>query len=68
MIKREDSAHIVSDCPVSACKIYRIWGSMFLKPEDLMKVFQFELLCALINCISDLFKPNRYNLPKIQLL
>jgi hypothetical protein len=31
---KEDSVHTVCDCPVLACKRYRIWGSMFLKPED----------------------------------
>jgi predicted Zn-ribbon and HTH transcriptional regulator len=27
---KEDSLHILCDCPVLACKRYRIWGSMFL--------------------------------------
>jgi hypothetical protein len=26
------------DCPILACKRYRIWGCMFLKPEDLENV------------------------------
>jgi hypothetical protein len=34
----EDSIHIVCDCPVLACKRYRILGYMFLKPEDLENV------------------------------
>jgi hypothetical protein len=41
---KEDSVHIVCDCPVLACKRYRIWGSMFLKPEDLKKVREGSLL------------------------
>jgi hypothetical protein len=35
---KEDSVHFVCECPVLACKRYRIWGCMFLKPEDLKKV------------------------------
>ena len=30
---KEDSVHIVCDCPVVACKRIRIWGRMFLMPE-----------------------------------
>jgi hypothetical protein len=41
---KEDSVHIVCDCPVLACKRYRIWGSMFLKPEDFEKVRAGSLL------------------------
>jgi predicted Zn-ribbon and HTH transcriptional regulator len=33
--EKEDSVHILCDCPVLACKRYRILGYMFLKPEDL---------------------------------
>jgi hypothetical protein len=33
-----DSVDIVCDWPVLACKRYRIWGSTFIKPEDLGKV------------------------------
>jgi predicted Zn-ribbon and HTH transcriptional regulator len=36
--EKEDSVHIVCDCPVVACKRYRILGCMFLKPEDLENV------------------------------
>jgi hypothetical protein len=54
MIK-EGSVHIVCDCPVLACKIYTIWGSMFLKPEDFEKVRVGNLLglvcvCELLLC------------------
>jgi hypothetical protein len=35
---KEDSVNIVCHCPVLACKRYRIWGRMCLKPEDLQKV------------------------------
>jgi hypothetical protein len=31
------------------CKIYRIWGSMFLKPEDLHKVRVGSLLSLVAN-------------------
>jgi hypothetical protein len=46
---KEDSGHIVCDCPVSACRRYRIWGRMFLKPEDLEKGRVSSLLCLLAN-------------------
>jgi hypothetical protein len=36
--------HIVCDCPVLACKRYRILGSMFLQSEDLEKVRVSSLL------------------------
>jgi hypothetical protein len=48
MIK-EDSVHIVCDCPLLTCKRYRICGSMFLKPEDLEKVRVSSLLCLMAN-------------------
>jgi hypothetical protein len=35
---REDSVHIVCDCPVLACKKHRTWGGVFLRPKDLHKV------------------------------
>ena len=41
---KEDSVHIVCHCPILACKGYRIWGSMFLRPEDLEKVRVGSLL------------------------
>jgi hypothetical protein len=46
--------HIVCDCPVLACKRYRIWGSMFLKPEDLEKVRVSSLLSLVANTGLDL--------------
>ena len=46
---KEDSVHTVCDCPVLACKIYRIWGSMFLKPEDLENVRVSGLLSLVAN-------------------
>jgi hypothetical protein len=46
---KEDSVHIVCDCPVLACKRYRIWCSVFLKPEDLEKVLVGSLLSLVVN-------------------
>jgi hypothetical protein len=46
---KEDSVHIVCDCPVLACKRYRIFGCMFLKPEDLKKVRVDSLLSLVAN-------------------
>jgi hypothetical protein len=48
MIK-EDSVHIVCHCPVLASKRYRIWGSMFLKPEDLENARVSSLLSLVAN-------------------
>jgi hypothetical protein len=47
--EKEDSVHIVCDCPVLACKRYRIWGSMLLKPEDLEIVMVSSLLSLVAN-------------------
>ncbi|XP_046145450.1 uncharacterized protein LOC123988743 [Osmia bicornis bicornis] len=33
--EKEDSIHILCRCPVLALKRYRIWGKMFLRPNDL---------------------------------
>jgi hypothetical protein len=52
---KEDSVHFVCDCPVLACKRYRIWGNMFLKPEDLEKVRVSSLLSLVANTGLDLF-------------
>jgi hypothetical protein len=46
---KEDSVHIVCHCPILACKRYRIWGSMFLRPEDLKKVRVSSLLSLVGN-------------------
>jgi hypothetical protein len=46
---KEDSVHIVCDCPGLACKRYRIWGSMFLKPKDQEKVRVSSLLSLMAN-------------------
>jgi hypothetical protein len=46
---KEDSVHILCHCPVLVCKIYRIWGSMLLKPEDLDKVRLGSLLILVAN-------------------
>ena len=35
---KENSVHIARDCPVLAFKKYWIWGSKFLRSEDLEKV------------------------------
>jgi hypothetical protein len=42
--EKEDSVHVVCDCPVLACKRYRIFGCMLLKPEDLENVRVSSLL------------------------
>ena len=46
---KEDSVHIVCECPVLACKRYRILGCMFLKPEDLENVRVSSLLSLVAN-------------------
>ena len=46
---KEDSVHIMCDCPVVACKRYRIWGRMFLQHEDLEKVRVDSLLSLVAN-------------------
>jgi hypothetical protein len=46
---KEDSVHIVCDCLVLACKRHRIWGSMFLRPEDLEKERVGSLLSLVAN-------------------
>ena len=45
----EDSVRIVCDCPVLACKRYRILSYMFLKPEDLENVRVSSLLSLVAN-------------------
>jgi hypothetical protein len=47
--EKEDSVHIVCDCPVLACEIYRIWGCMFLKPKDHENVRVSSLLSLVAN-------------------
>jgi predicted Zn-ribbon and HTH transcriptional regulator len=47
--EKEDIVHIVCDCPVLACKTYRILGCMFLKPEDLENVRVSSLLSLVAN-------------------
>jgi hypothetical protein len=47
--EKEDSVHIVCDCPVLACKRYRILGYMFLKPEDLKNVKVSSLFSLVAN-------------------
>jgi hypothetical protein len=46
---KEDSVHILCHCPVLACERCRIWGSMFLKSEDLEKVRVSSLLSLVAN-------------------
>jgi hypothetical protein len=46
---KEDSVHTVCHCSVLACKRCRIWGSAFLKPEDLEKVRVGSLLSLVAN-------------------
>ena len=46
---KEDSVHTVCDCPVLACKRYRILGCVFLKPEDLENVRVGSLLSLVAN-------------------
>jgi hypothetical protein len=47
--EKEGSVHIVCDCPVLACKRYRILSCMFLKPEDLENVRVSSLLSLVAN-------------------
>jgi hypothetical protein len=47
--EKEDSVHIVYDCPVLAFKRYRILGCMFLKPEDLENVRVSSLVSLVAN-------------------
>jgi hypothetical protein len=47
--EKEDSVLIVCDWPVLACKRYRIFGCMFLKPEDLQNVRVSSLLSLVAN-------------------
>jgi hypothetical protein len=51
---KEDNIHIVCKCPVLACKTYRIWGNMFLKPEGLEKVKVSSPLSLVANTGLDL--------------
>jgi hypothetical protein len=51
---KEDSVHTVCHCPVLACKRYRIWGSMFLKHEDVEKVKVSNLVSLIANKELDL--------------
>jgi hypothetical protein len=46
---KQDSVHIVYHCPVLACKRYRLWGSMFLKPKELENVRAGSLLSLVAN-------------------
>jgi hypothetical protein len=47
--EKEDSVHIVCDCPVLAWNRCRILGYMFLKPEDLENVRVSSLLSLVAN-------------------
>ena len=47
--EKEDSVHIVYDCPVLACKRYRILGCMFLKPQYLENVRVSSLIGLVAN-------------------
>jgi hypothetical protein len=49
MINRTVYTLCVTDCPVLSCRRYRIWGSMFLKPEDLEEVREISLLRLVTN-------------------
>ena len=64
--EKEDSVHTVCDCPVLARKRCRIWGSRFLKPEDLENVRVGSLLSLVANTVLGLFlsphkSARRYN-------
>jgi hypothetical protein len=47
--EKGDSVHIVCDCPVLACRRYRILGCVFLKPGDLKNVRVSSLLSLVAN-------------------
>jgi hypothetical protein len=51
---KEDSVHIVCDCPVLACIRYGTWGCIFLKPEDLENVRVSSLLSLVAKGASTL--------------
>jgi hypothetical protein len=61
--EKEDSVHTECDCPVLACKRYRIVGCVFLKPEDLENVRVSSLLSLVANTglglVSQPHKPAR---------
>jgi hypothetical protein len=46
---KENSVHIVCDCPVLACKRCRIRGCVFLKHEDLENVRVSSVLSLVAN-------------------
>jgi hypothetical protein len=48
-VTKKTVVHSICHCPALACKSYRIWGSMFLKPEDLEKLRVDSLLSLVAN-------------------
>jgi hypothetical protein len=46
---KRKTVYTFCDCPVLACKRYRILGYMFLKPEDLKNVRVSRLLSLVAN-------------------
>jgi hypothetical protein len=46
---KRKTVYTLIDCPVLACKRYKIWGCMFLKPEDLENVRVNSLLSLVAN-------------------
>jgi hypothetical protein len=46
---KKKTVYTLCDCPVLACKRYRILGCMFLKPEDLENMRVSSLLSLVAN-------------------
>jgi hypothetical protein len=51
---KKKTVYTLCDCPVLACKRYRILGCMFSKPEDLENVRVSSLLSLVANTGLDL--------------
>jgi hypothetical protein len=45
--EKEYSVHILCHCPLLAFKRYGIWGSIFLRPEDL-DIVRVDILLSLV--------------------
>jgi hypothetical protein len=46
---KKKTVYTLCDCPVLACKRYRIWGCKFLVPEDAENVRVSSLLSLVAN-------------------
>ena len=50
--EKDDSVHMVSQCPALACKRYRTLGFMFLKPKDLQNMRGNDLISLAANTLT----------------